>query len=312
MRTRTFRRAVAASVVLHVGLAVVLIVVGRWAAPRLAPAPALDTRVPDAVRITPAEVEVPTSDVAVTPAQGADAPRSADPAPPAEVHRPPTITAVPRPLPPELIALMRKPRAVPVGGLVTEVPVTPTPQAIRPPQPAPAGPLRPVAHATTDPQPGDGDGPPVHGALPPLAAVVYVLDASGSMGEWGKLERAKRALVGTLRRQPETVRFQVVVYDRAAVVPLPAPVGGMVYATPTNVDRIGPMLRTVSAAGRSNHAAGLAKALELRPDYVLILTDADDLSAATFRGLLSRAGKPMTVCVAKVTAEGVAAPVALR
>ena len=57
---------------------------------------------------------------------------------------------------------------------------------------------------------------------------------------------------------------------------------------------------------------GLAKALELRPDYVLILTDADDLSAATFRGLLSRTGKPVTVCVAKVTAEGVTEPVALR
>ena len=72
------------------------------------------------------------------------------------------------------------------------------------------------------------------------------------------------------------------------------------------------MLRAVSAAGRSNHAAGLAKALELRPDYVLILTDADDLSAATFRGLLSRTGKPVTVCVAKVTADGVADPVSLR
>jgi hypothetical protein len=140
---------------------------------------------------------------------------------------------------------------------------------------------------------------------------VYVLDASGSMGEWGKLDRAKRALVAALRRQPETVRFQVVVYAGAAELPLPAPVGGMVHATPTNVERIGPMLRVVTAAGRSNHAAGLRKALELRPDYVLVLTDADDL-AASLRTVLPRGGKPVVVCAAKVTAEGVADPVPLR
>ena len=36
------------------------------------------------------------------------------------------------------------------------------------------------------------------------------------MGEWGKLEAAKRAVVATLRQQPETVWVQVVVYDGTA------------------------------------------------------------------------------------------------
>jgi hypothetical protein len=128
------------------------------------------------------------------------------------------------------------------------------------------------------------------------------------MGEYGKFDRARRALVATLKKQPETVRFQVVVYANIAIQPLPAPANGCVAATAENVERMERALQTFQAAGRSNHVEGLKAAVELKPDVVLILTDAEDLSAAKFRGVLRQASKPVTVCVTPVGAEGVGGP----
>ena len=54
--------------------------------------------------------------------------------------------------------------------------------------------------------------PAIHGTLKPGQLIVYVLDSSGSMGEFGKLALARSALLATLRGQPEGVRFQVIVY----------------------------------------------------------------------------------------------------
>ena len=97
------------------------------------------------------------------------------------------------------------------------------------------------------------------------------------MGEWGKFEKARQAIIATLRQQRETVRFQVIVYNGAAQPLLPAPASLCVPATAENVSRMEGALRVVEPAGRSNHAEGLRVAVDLRPDFVLIVTDADDL-----------------------------------
>jgi hypothetical protein len=320
----SLRRAVAASVGVHVLLAAGLVVVVRWAGNRPEPAalPALDTRAaPDLqLEVAPEEVSVPVAAPAepvkadtpvAKPDSGDSHPPivkkqdSADAEPETGGSRPP-LARIPQTLPPELTALLKRPGPRP--DEVVEVPVTPTAMNPRPPAaPSPPGPVRPAGGTAPS-----ESAAPVHGALRPGQTIVYVLDASGSMGEWGKFDSARRALIATLKRQPETVRFQVVVYASSAAAPLPAPVGGCVPATADNVDRMERALRTYEPAGRSNHVEGLKVAVRMQPDMVLILTDADDLSAARFRGVLAQAPKPVTVWVAKVTAVGVEAPVELK
>lgn len=322
------RRAVGLSAGLHLVLAAGLVLFGRWQAGRpdeARPVAGIDTTVGVTVRLVEPEATAPapvTTPPVTTPppepaaeepvasAQGADAPRSEEPEPSGglrpplaaekepEVSRPPLATTVPRPLPPELLALMRKPAA----PAVVEVPVE------RPPVRGSVQQAAATAPATPAASPLDG-GTPMHGALGAGQAVVYVLDASGSMGEFGKFDIARKALVATLKRQPEAVRFQVVVYAGAAGPALPAGSGGCVPATAQNVARMADVLLALPpSAGRSNHAEGLRAALLLRPEVVVFLTDADGPPPAAFRELVRRADPRPAVCVARVTAGGVGRP----
>jgi hypothetical protein len=286
-----------------------VLAVGVWREanrPEPSRGPALDTRAPDDAKVEFRFLDEPAAEVTVPepPAvEPAPAP-SPDPRPPlAEAVRPPTVPQIPRTLPPELLALIRKPPTLPA---VVEVPVTVTPQQRD--DAAPPGPLRPVA----DTRPGTGSSPvpPIHGALSPGQSIVYVLDASGSMGEWGKFEAARRALVATLRGQPEGVRFQVVVYSGSPRRLLSG--AGCVAVTAETVARAEAAVQAISPAGRSEHAGGLWVAADLRPDLVLVMTDVDDLPGAMLRGVLARAQKPVRVFVATVTAEGVGPPRELK
>lgn len=302
----SFRRAVAASVGAHALLAAGLVLLARWQAdrPQEAPRPpAIDTRVD--VRIgflaDGPNVLVETPRV-TTPAARQEPP---EPEPPRLEEtggsRPPLARSVPIPrtLPPELLALVRK---TATASDVVEVPAPPA--EVRPAGGAVA------SHLPTGPAWAAG-GSLVHGPLAPGLAIVYVLDASGSMGAHGKFDTARRALVATLRSQPETVRFQVVVYAGAASVPLPA--GGCMPATAENIARVIGALQAVAApAGRSHHVEGLQKALSLRPDLVLVFTDADDLPTPVLRGVLKQAAKPAVVCVAKVAAGRVEQPIEVK
>ncbi|MDB5312169.1 MAG: hypothetical protein JWO38_6371 [Gemmataceae bacterium] len=330
----SFRRAVAASVGLHVLLAVVLLVAGRWHASRpeaSRPQPGIETRVDLRIEFPRDEVSIPIEAPSVTPSTPADPPTPdpepeprgsgpplADPPPePSGGSGPPLVRmpTVPQTLPPELLALLKRPPAPSAG--VVEVPVTPTPLHPRPaPDPTPAAVRTTGGSAAPQVQPGAArveGGSPVHGPLGAGQVIVYVLDASGSMGEWGKFDAARRALVATIRKQPETVRFQVVVYEGFAFIPLPAAESGCVPATADHVGRMTDVIRALKdPRGRSNHAEGLRKALTLQPDFVLILTDADDLPAAALRGVMRQATRPVTVCVAKVGADGVGKPVEVR
>ena len=324
---RRFRAAVGLSVGLHLLLAAGMVLLGRWAATRPdepARAVGIDTRVDVTIRLTEPEVDPPTPVVVEepgdsrpppaktepdTPTDPPEAPTVADsgaPRPPlADNHetasRPPLVRTTPRPLPPELLALMRKPPA----PAVTEMPLALPP--IRSAPPFSPGPVRPAATAVTaKPSPLEG-GRPVHGTLPAGRTVVYALDVSGSMGEHGKFLLARRALAATLRRQPETAQFQVVVYARTASPPLPTGTGRCVPATALNVERMADVLAALGdPAGGSDHAAGLRAALLLEPDVVVFLTDADGPPPAAFRELIRRHSPRPAVCVARVTAGGLA------
>jgi von Willebrand factor type A domain len=272
-----FRRAVAASVALHVALAAALVIAlksGRDAKPSQ---PGIDTRADEVV------VRMSLDEPAIT-TQTPDVPPSPPKAEPVEVTgglRPPLASPIAQLLPAEALALIR--RTGPVGPIAD-------------PNVKPAGTASAAAR-------------PIHGAMTPGQTVVYVLDGSGSMGEFGKFAAARAALVATLRRQPEGVRFQVIAYSGAARPLFP---GGCVPATPANVAAAEAKLLALEPAGRSNHAEAVRLAAGLRPDVILLLTDADDLSAAQFKSALAAAGKPIPVCVAKVTAYNVGTPQELR
>ena len=62
---------------------------------------------------------------------------------------------------------------------------------------------------------------------------------------------------------------------------------------------------------KSNHLAAV-RALEFRPDFVLLLTDGDDLTAAALKPVLASAPRPVSVCLGQVTAAGVQRPRELK
>jgi hypothetical protein len=265
------RRAVAVSVFAHGVLVLACaILIRRSPEPTRQIAPRIDIRVTrhhelieepraSTLLVTPPDPE-PTPPAAPAPMVAPDP----SPNPPAEVSRPPIgrTVAVPTVLPPDMLAMLR------------------THASARP--------------AIVDPAVRPAAARPAHGGLAAGQRVVYLLDASGSMGEWGKYDAARATLAATLALQTAAVEVKVVVYAATPEVVSPA---GLAARTP---------------AGRSNHVAGVRAALDLMPDFVVWFTDADDLPAATIRTLARRIGKSVTVVVARVGSEGVAAPAELR
>jgi hypothetical protein len=298
----SFRRAVAASLGLHLLIAMAIILAGREQPRNELKPRGIDTRVAVQVRFMPESMEVPVeAPEPVTHPEPASplATPPVEPSEPIRDSRPPVVKRVnvPQSLPPELVALMRKPSADPV------------PPAKSNPSP---GPFRKRRGKEESPpsllrkEAGGLGSSPIHGALPAGQTIVYVLDASGSMGEWGKFDVARRSLLATLGVQPDSVKFQIVVYSGMAEFPVRIRGRMPVPATAANVQRAAAALQALgSPAGQSNHLAALRAALELEPDIILILTDAADWPSASLRAASRRA----VVYIARVTADGVGSPV---
>lgn len=226
----------------------------------------------------------PPASAPVTPSPPAPAaPPSASPPPP---PAPPLAraVAVPAVLPPELLARVR-------GAVSTTPTVDP---ALRPVAAVEARPQRPAAR-------------PVHGALAAGQRVVYLLDGSGSMGEWGRFDAARGAVAATLALQPAAARARVVVYAGTAEA-----VGPLGWVGPDGAAGLSAALAGHNPAGRGDHLAGIRAALEPVPDFVVWFTDADDLPVTAIRAQVRRAGGRVIVVVVRVGVNGVEAPVELR
>jgi hypothetical protein len=275
-----FRRAVLASVAVHVALAVVLVVVLRSRPDAKSPQPGIDTRADVVVRMFADEPSVATQTPQIAPSPAVEPSESMG------GLRPPLASPIAQSLPPELLAVIRN------SARAASSPISdPNVKHV-----AGASPVGSVAA--------------IHGALKPGQVVVYVLDCSGSMGEFGKLALARAALVATLRGQPEGVRFQVISYNSTARAVLP---GTMTLpATSANVSAAEAKSLALEANGRSDHAEAVRVATRYRPDVILLLTDAKELSLAQFKPALASAGKPILLSVATVTAAGVGTPQELR
>lgn len=265
-----FRRALVASGTVHVLVAVVLVIVITSKRDTPQGLPRIDTRIQDVVvRMTMSD-DLPVA----LPQEPRPTPPPEQPAAASAVPHRPLAAAIPNPLPTELQSLLRRPGAAAV---------------------------QPVADPTVVPVSGSSAAP-IHGAMAAGQTVVYVLDCSGSMGEFGKFAAARAALIATLRRQPESVRFQVIVYAGTPRTVFP---GGCVAATAVNIADAETYLVGLRPSGPSNHVEAVRVAAALRPNVILILTDATDLSANKLKPVFAAGGKPVPVCVAQVSAEGV-------
>jgi hypothetical protein len=119
-------------------------------------------------------------------------------------------------------------------------------------------------------------------------SVVYVLDRSVSMGIGRKLDFARGELIASLRRLPPTVRFQVIDYNDYAE---PLVVDGqrdLLPAEPAIVAKVISLLEALDAAGSTNHLAALRRGLDLQPDVLFFLTDADDLKPEVITAITQR------------------------
>jgi hypothetical protein len=133
--------------------------------------------------------------------------------------------------------------------------------------------------------PGSGAGTSFFEANDNGQSYVYLIDRSGSMRQYGSLELAKREVLASLARLPETVRVAVLFYN-ADTEQLTQ---GLEPATPEAKARIERKLGPIVADGSTRPRPALEAALALRPEVVFLLTDGQELSLDDVERLRDRA-----------------------
>jgi von Willebrand factor type A domain len=137
-------------------------------------------------------------------------------------------------------------------------------------------------HSAAKTQPGgNGDsGEPTTGVTTTFFQVpaqgqkiLYVIDASASMGPTGALEVASREVLASVRRLPDSAHFQVLVYNRTASPLLPR-WPGWLMPTADKLAALEEAVKSLQAEGGTDHAGALREALCMDPDVLFFLTDA--------------------------------------
>ena len=108
---------------------------------------------------------------------------------------------------------------------------------------------------------------------------VYVFDRSDSMNwfEQRPLRAAKAELLASLESLGETHQFQIIFYNHEPLVFNPAghPYR-LAFGTEENKRRAQRFVQSVVASGGTRHMEALLLAINMRPDVIFFLTDADD------------------------------------
>jgi hypothetical protein len=99
------------------------------------------------------------------------------------------------------------------------------------------------------------------------------------MGIDRKLDHARRELIASLRKLPPAVRFQVIDYNDYVETLIIDGQRELLPAEPEIVSKAILLLQSLDAAGKTNHLVALCRGVDLRPDVLYFLTDADDLRA---------------------------------
>lgn len=184
------------------------------------------------------------------------------------------------------------PAEFPADLLGPDVNTTRAPRLEEPPPTS--APKRPILVPDAHTRNGTGSAPQGGGGgglfpLPATAAsVVYVLDSSVSMGIDRKLDFARRELIASLRRLPPSVRFQVIDYNDYAEPLIVDGQRDLLPAEPDIVEKAISLLQALKAAGSTNHLAALRRGLDLHPDVLFFLTDADDLKPEVISAITQR------------------------
>ena len=119
----------------------------------------------------------------------------------------------------------------------------------------------------------------------PMAAkrVVFVLDASASMGQSNAWNVARAEFIAALEGMKADARCKVIVYAGTPRLLLPARSD---WLDPV-ADRIAMLeaMKETAPEGRTEHGPALKMAITLRPDAIYFLTDADDLTQDHLRDI---------------------------
>jgi hypothetical protein len=108
------------------------------------------------------------------------------------------------------------------------------------------------------------------------------------MGIGRKLDFARGELIVSLRRLPPSVRFQVIDYNDFADSLIVDGHRELLPAEPGIVEKAISLLEKLDAAGSTNHLAALRRGLDLYPDVLFFLTDADDLKPEVISAITQR------------------------
>ncbi|HEY5313686.1 MAG TPA: VWA domain-containing protein [Pirellulales bacterium] len=107
---------------------------------------------------------------------------------------------------------------------------------------------------------------------------VYCFDHSASMGGSGHtaLQAAKSELLASLDQLGPTHQFQIIFYnDHPTIFDITGRAGRLVFATDQNKQQARHFVEGIKAGGGTDHQAALDMALNLNPDVIFFLTDAD-------------------------------------
>lgn len=107
---------------------------------------------------------------------------------------------------------------------------------------------------------------------------VYCFDRSESMGGGGNntLRSARTELLASLDSLGPTHQFQIIFYnDHPTVFEITGMAGRLVFGTDQNKQQARQFVERIRADGGTDHMAALEMALNLNPDVIFFLTDAD-------------------------------------
>lgn len=117
-----------------------------------------------------------------------------------------------------------------------------------------------------------------HGASDKGTRIVYVLDCSGSMGDYGAMRASKAELMASLQSLSSEQQFQIIFYnDRPHVLKLRnEPKPQLHFATEINRTLAHQFIAGIQPTGGTNHMPALKQGLALNPEVLFFLTDAKE------------------------------------
>ncbi|MBI1345002.1 VWA domain-containing protein [bacterium] len=107
--------------------------------------------------------------------------------------------------------------------------------------------------------------------------IMFVIDCSASMSNYGAMRSAKAALVSSLQSLSETQQFQVIFYSAKPRLMTPAngKTSQLMFATELNKTLARQQIAGVEPNDGTAHIPALELALRLNPEVIFFLTDAD-------------------------------------